>query len=143
MFPCLICRGKPLTSWCPLCQSSRPSSEGFDLLRNGEYKNLDLAKIARVWNHGGVIRSYLLELTQNIFEQDQMLENISGEVAESGMGLWTVEEAHKQKIPVTLIQNALEIRKQSRETGGNFGTKVVAMLRNQFGGHSIKHKKSE
>ncbi|MGE0009302.1 MAG: phosphogluconate dehydrogenase (NAD(+)-dependent, decarboxylating) [Candidatus Babeliales bacterium] len=117
--------------------------EGFDLLKNGEYKELDLAKICRVWNNGGVIRSYLLELIENIFKEDQNLEGISGEVAESGMGLWTVQEAHKQHISVKLIEDALDIRKQSRETGGNFGTKVVAMLRNQFGGHSVKFEKSE
>lgn len=112
--------------------------EGFDLLRNGQYKELDLYKVARVWNNGGVIRSYLLELAQHVFEQDQYLETISGEVAESGMGLWTVEEAHKQHIPVTVIEDAHKIRQQSRETGGNFGTKLVAMLRNQFGGHVVK-----
>ncbi len=112
--------------------------EGFNLLKNGQYKELDLAKIARVWNNGGVIRSYLLELAQNVFEQDQNLEDISGEVEESGMGLWTIEEAHKQHIPVKVIEDADAVRKWSRETGGNFGTKLVAMLRNQFGGHAVK-----
>lgn len=112
--------------------------EGFDLLKNGHYKELDLSKVARVWNHGGVIRSYLLELTENVFKQDPNLEDVSGEVQESGMGLWTVEEAHKQQVSVKVIEDALEIRKQSRETGGNFGTKLVAMLRNQFGGHEVK-----
>lgn len=111
--------------------------EGFDLLKNGEYKELDLAQVCRVWNNGGVIRSYLLELTENIFNEDQNLDSVSGEVAESGMGLWTVEEAKKQHIPVKLIDDALEIRKESRVSGGNFGTKVVAMLRNQFGGHTV------
>lgn len=112
--------------------------EGFDLLKNGQYKELDMANICRVWNNGGVIRSYLLELAQNVFDEDQQLDTISGEVAESGMGLWTVEEARKQNIPVKLIEDALDIRKQSRETGGNYGTKVVAMLRGQFGGHAVK-----
>lgn len=114
--------------------------EGFDLLKHGQYADLDLEKIARVWNNGGVIRSYILELIQNIFATGQEFDTISGEVAESGTGLWTVEEAHKQKVPVQLIEDALEIRKQSRQTGGNFGTKLVAMLRNAFGGHPVKKK---
>lgn len=112
--------------------------EGLDLLRNGHYKDLDLASICNVWNNGSVIRSYLLELTQKVLTQDQQLTHVSGYVAESGMGLWTVEEAHKQGIPVKLIEDALEIRKESRQTGGNYGTKIVSLMRNQFGGHAIK-----
>lgn len=112
--------------------------EGFDLLKHGQYRSLDLEKVACVWNNGGVIRSYILELIQNVFANDQQFDTISGEVDESGTGLWTVQEAHKQKVPVKLIEDALEIRKQSRETGGNFGTKLVALLREQFGGHEVK-----
>lgn len=112
-------------------------AEGFDLLHNGTYKNLDLKKISKVWSHGSIIRSYILDLAHSIFNQDQTLESIGGEIHESGTGRWTVEEAYAQKIPLVLIQDALDIREWSRKTGGNYATKVVALLRHKFGGHAI------
>lgn len=112
-------------------------AEGFHLLKNGEYKNLDMEQIAGLWRNGAVIRSWLLDLAHNVFKKDQELKNISGEIAESGTGRWTVDEAHKQKIPVDLIERALAIRAESRKMGGSYATKVVALLRNQFGGHSV------
>lgn len=112
-------------------------AEGFHLLKDGNFKDLDLANIASVWRNGSVIRSWLLELAHEIFMYDQDLKDISGKVAESGMGRWTVEEAQKHKIPAQLIDDALAIRFWSQKTGGNYGTKVVAMLRNKFGGHSV------
>ncbi len=115
-------------------------AEGFDLLKNGRYKNLDLEKISKTWLNGSVIRSWILELAHNIFKHDQKLDTISGEIGENLTGQWTLEEAQEQKIPVDLIKRSLEIRAESRQTGGNYGTKVVAMLRNQFGGHEVKTK---
>lgn len=113
-------------------------AEGFHLLKEGHFKNLDLAQIADLWNHGAVIRSWILELIQEIFAQDQEFKDISGFVAESGMGRWTTDEAQLQHIPVQLIDDALEIRYRSQETGGNYATKLVALLRNKFGGHTVK-----
>lgn len=113
-------------------------AEGFHLLKEGQYPQLDLAKIANVWNHGSIIRSWILELAHNVFEKDQELKNISGAIGENLTGRWTVDEAQKQDIPVDLIEQALTIRALSRATGGNFGTKVVAMLRHEFGGHEVK-----
>jgi 6-phosphogluconate dehydrogenase len=115
-------------------------AEGFHLLRDGtyEYENIDLHQIAALWNKNAVIRSFLLELTTEIFAQDQLLEAISGEVAESGMGKWTVDEAHAHDVPVRVIEESLKVRAWSRETGGNFATKIVAMMRKKFGGHSVK-----
>lgn len=115
-------------------------AEGFQLIKEGSFagQNLDLQAITDVWNHGSIIRSFLLELSHNIFEIDQKLEHISGEVAEGGTGKWTVEDAKEHNVPVPMIEDALKVRAWSRETGGNYATKVVAMLRNQFGGHAVK-----
>ncbi len=115
-------------------------AEGFHLLKEGRYKELDLAHIADIWNHGSVIRSWILELSYTIFKHNTTFKNISGEIAESGTGAWTVQEAKEQNIPVPLIEHALAIRAWSRATGGNYATKVVAMLRNAFGGHAVTKK---
>jgi len=112
-------------------------AEGFHLLKDGKYKDLDLEKISDVWNHGSIIRSWILELAQNIFAQDQNLTDISGQIGENKTGRWTLDEAQEQNVPVDLIERSLEIRANSRQDGGNYATKVVAMLRNQFGGHAI------
>jgi len=114
--------------------------EGFNLLKNGVYKDLDLATIANLWDHGSIIRSYILQLSHEILKKDSTLEKVSGTVADSGMGRWTVELAEKEDIPVPLIKQALEIRKESQKTDGNYATKLVALLRNAFGGHSVEKK---
>lgn len=113
-------------------------AEGFHLLKDGKYKDLDLEKISDVWNHGSIIRSWILELAHNIFEKDQNLLDVSGKIGENKTGRWMLEEAREQSVPVDLIERSLEIRANSRQDGGNYATKVVAMLRNQFGGHSIE-----
>lgn len=115
-------------------------AEGFHLLKEGNFKesHLDLAQITRIWSNGSVIRSFLLDLSHDVFCHDQQLADVSGEVNESGMGAWTVEDAHKNSVPVEVIETSLDIRAQSRITGGNYGTKVVALLRKAFGGHFVK-----
>lgn len=113
-------------------------AEGFALIKQGHYKNLDLAKISDVWNNGGVIRSFILELCTNVFQEDQSLDRISGEIGENLTGRWTIEEAKKQGIAMDLLERSLTIRAWSRQTGGNYTTKIIAMLRNQFGGHDVK-----
>lgn len=120
-------------------------ADGFQLLKEGSFKNegLDLEEITRIWNTSSVIRSWLLELAHTIFAHDQKLEKISGEVAESGTGRWTVEEAQKHNVPIPVIQEALKVRLLSQKTGGDFATKVVAMLRHEFGGHPVKYLKTE
>jgi 6-phosphogluconate dehydrogenase len=117
-------------------------AEGFDLLKNGEFKSahLDLEKIASLWNHGSVIRSWILELIEDIMKDDQELNDIAGNIASTGMGQWTVERAHASKIPVPVIEESLKVREWSEKTGGNYTTKIVAMLRNKFGGHSVTKK---
>ncbi len=114
-------------------------AEGLHVIKDGSFKNekLDLPTITHIWNNGSVIRSWLLQLLQPIVRDEQEIERISGSIAESGTGQWTVQEAHKHKIPVTLIEDALTIRAQSRSTGGNYATKLVALLRRAFGGHAV------
>lgn len=118
-------------------------SEGFHLLHAGAYKDLDLETTSRVWSHGSIVRSWILDLAHAVFKRDQKFENVDGAIQESGMGAWTVQEAYKQKVPVVLSEDALDIRAWSRETGGNYATKLVALLRYEFGGHRvIKKEKS-
>jgi 6-phosphogluconate dehydrogenase len=118
-------------------------AEGFALLREGTFKDLDLEKISGLWLHGAVIRSWLLELTHGVLKEDQSLASIDGKVEEGGTGAWTVENAHKNKIHVPVIEKALEVRKWSRETGGNFATKLIQMVRHAFGGHKIEIKREK
>jgi 6-phosphogluconate dehydrogenase len=118
-------------------------AEGFQILKEGHYKELDLARISALWNHGSIIRSWILQLACEVFTQDQELKDIYGAVAEGGTGLWTVQEANRHGIPAELIKQALTIRAQSRQTGGNYATKVVALLRHAFGGHPVGHAKKE
>ena len=113
-------------------------AEGLQLLKEGRYPELDLAAIADLWLHGSIIRSYILELTQRMLERQLDFSAISGIVEHTGMGSWTVQEAHEKHIPVKLIEEALRIREQSHITGGNFATKLVALLRHEFGGHAYK-----
>jgi 6-phosphogluconate dehydrogenase len=117
-------------------------AEGFDVLKNGEFAStrLDLEKIAALWNHGSVIRSWILELVEDVMKDDQDLNDIAGNVASTGMGKWTVEAAHKSHIPVPVIEESLKVREWSEKTGGNYATKIVAMLRNKFGGHTVTKK---
>lgn len=115
-------------------------AEGFHLLKAGSFQELDLAQIATIWNHGSVIRSWILQLTESILQKDQALQTIDSSIAESGMGLWTVQEAHAHKVPVKLIEDALEIRALSRAGKGTYATTLVALLRNAFGGHAVFKK---
>jgi len=115
-------------------------AEGFYLLKSGHYKHLDLEKISRVWCNGSVIRSFILELVHEIYAEKIDFEKVIGEIQEGGTGQWMVEEAKKHDILVKLIQESLDIRKDSRQTGGNYATKLVALLRNKFGGHEYKKR---
>lgn len=116
-------------------------AEGLHLLHNGSFaqEDLDLAAITKLWNHGSIVRSWLLQLTHEIFaEHGQQFNTISGKIAESGMGKWTVQEAQEHNIEVDVIQAALDVRYESQKTGGNYATKLVALMRNKFGGHAVE-----
>ncbi len=110
--------------------------EGFEILNASQY-NLDLYKIAHLWNQGSVVRSWLLELAELAFQADPKLAGIKGWVADSGEGRWTVLEAMEHDVPAPIITLSLLERFRSRQDE-SFSAKVIAALRNQFGGHAVK-----
>ena len=113
--------------------------EGFELLHASEF-GMDLTEVARVWNHGSVVRSWLLELAERAFEQDGTeLAGIKGWVADSGEGRWTILEAIAHDVPATVLAHSLFARFTSRQDD-SYAMKVAAALRNQFGGHAVKPK---
>lgn len=109
--------------------------EGFQVLAEGPYKDLDFAKIADVWSHGSIIRSYLLELAAKGFHADPHLSKVDGKVGGGETGTWTVQEAKKAGTSVPMMELALKAREESQRKP-DFATKVVAVLRNLFGGHA-------
>ena len=113
-------------------------AEGFEILAASDYE-LDLHQIARVWNHGGVVRSWLLELIEGMFEKNPRLANIRDHVEDSGMGRWSALEAIEKSIPAPVISLSLQTRFRSRQEE-SFAGKVLAALRHQFGGHAFKTK---
>jgi 6-phosphogluconate dehydrogenase len=110
--------------------------EGFELLRASRF-DLDLGKIAHLWNQGSVVRSWLLELAESAFAKDAKLESIKGYVEDSGEGRWTVEEAIERSVPAPVLMLSLFARFASRQDD-SFSAKFVAALRNEFGGHAVK-----
>jgi len=113
-------------------------AEGFEILHAGEY-DLDLRRIANLWNHGSVVRSWMLELAERAFTDNPVLEGIRGYVEDSGEGRWTVAEAIDRGVPAPVITLSLLERFRSRQEE-SFSAKVIAALRNQFGGHAVKKK---
>jgi 6-phosphogluconate dehydrogenase len=113
-------------------------AEGFELMFKSEYK-LDLAKVADVWMHGSVVRSWLLELAAGALAQDPRLEKLKGYVEDSGEGRWMIHEALNKDVPVPTLSAALFTRFRSRQQE-SFAEKLLAALRNAFGGHAVKHK---
>ena len=112
-------------------------AEGFEIMHASEYP-LDLEQIAKAWNHGTVIRSWLLELAGRAFEQSGTeLDGIKGWVADSGEGRWTVQDAIDHDVPAPIITLSLLARFSSRQDE-SYSAKVLAALRNQFGGHAVK-----
>ena len=113
--------------------------EGFEILNTKKEFDLDLQKIAHLWNQGSVVRSWLLELTENVFQEDPKLESIKGYVEDSGEGRWTVKEAMALDVPAPAITLSLLERFRSRQKE-SFCAKVIAALRNQFGGHKVNKR---
>ena len=113
-------------------------AEGFEIMRAKEAFDLDLYQIAEIWRYGSVVRSWLLDLTANALSADPELSDIKGWVADSGEGRWTVFEAVDLDVPAPVITLALQMRFVSRQDE-SFGAKILAAMRNQFGGHAVKH----
>lgn len=112
-------------------------AEGFNLMKNSPFK-LDLKKIANLYNHGSVVESHLVDWLEKAFkEHGQNLKIVSGKVGATGEGEWTVKTAKKWKIPLKVIEDSFEFRKQSQKKPSYTG-KILSALRGQFGGHKIK-----
>jgi 6-phosphogluconate dehydrogenase len=112
-------------------------AEGYEILHASKDFKLDLHKISAVWNHGSVVRSWLNELAEKAFENDADLTALRGYVEDSGEGRWTVQEAIDLDVPAPAITLSLLARLRSRQTD-SFSAKVIAALRNEFGGHAVK-----
>lgn len=112
--------------------------EGFEILEKSQF-DLDYKEVARVWNHGSVIRGWLMELMERAFEKDPQLEAIKGVIHSSGEGLWTVQEALELQVPAPIITDSLFVRYRSQQED-TFTGKVIAALRNEFGGHRVEKK---
>jgi 6-phosphogluconate dehydrogenase len=111
-------------------------AEGFEIMKTAPFK-LDLHNIAAIWGHGSVVRSWLLELLESALKDDSDLHAIKGWVEDSGEGRWTVQAAIDQDVPAPIITLSLQTRFRSRQAE-SYGAKVLAALRNQFGGHAVK-----
>jgi 6-phosphogluconate dehydrogenase len=113
-------------------------AEGYEILSaSRHYPALDLRQIAELWQHGSVVRSWLNELAVSAFAKDAKLSALKGYVADSGEGRWTVAEAIEEDVPAPVITLSLLMRLRSRQED-SFGAKVIAALRNEFGGHAVK-----
>ena len=111
-------------------------AEGFEILHASDYK-LDLGQIAGIWRYGSVVRSWLLELLVDALAKGQDFPGVKGWVADSGEGRWTVLEAMEHDVPAPVITFSLQARLRSRQDE-SYGAKVLAALRNEFGGHALR-----
>jgi 6-phosphogluconate dehydrogenase len=113
-------------------------AEGYEILAASKrFPDLDMRQIAELWQHGSVVRSWLNELAVDAFGKDPRLSALKGYVADSGEGRWTVAEAIEEDVPAPVITLSLLMRLRSRQED-SFGAKVIAALRNEFGGHAVK-----
>ncbi|NWG06220.1 MAG: decarboxylating 6-phosphogluconate dehydrogenase [Chloroflexi bacterium] len=112
-------------------------AEGFSILKAKKEFGLDLAQVSHIWQHGSVVRSWLLDLAANALDEDAQLKDVKPWVADSGEGRWTVFESIDLDVPAPVITLALQMRFASRDEE-NYTARMLAALRNQFGGHAIK-----
>jgi 6-phosphogluconate dehydrogenase len=112
-------------------------AEGYRLLKEGPYETIDLAKAAHVWQHGSVIVSWLNDLAGQALAENPQLEGIDGMVAESGEARWALETAKTHGIPMPAIQQSFDVRLASHKGEVSFATKLLAAMRNHFGGHNL------
>ena len=112
-------------------------AEGFSIMKAKEELGLDLAQISHIWQYGSVVRSWLLDLAARALDEDSKLASVKPWVADSGEGRWTVFESIDLAVPAPVITLALQMRFVSRDEE-NFSARMLAALRNQFGGHAIK-----
>ncbi len=115
-------------------------AEGYRMLKEGPYKNLDLAAAGDIWQQSSVVTSWLNDLTSQALHENPNLDNIEGIVAESGEARWTLETAQEMGIPLPSIQASFDVRLKSQKGDITFTTKLLAAMRNKFGGHDINGK---
>jgi len=115
-------------------------AEGFEILEKSQF-NIDLTAVSKVWQYGSVVRSWLLDLAHLALTDDPKLEKIKGYVQDSGEGRWTVQTAIELDVPAHIITSSLFNRFQSRQDE-SFAMKMLAALRNEFGGHAVKKAES-
>jgi 6-phosphogluconate dehydrogenase len=116
--------------------------EGFGVLEKSPY-NFDLAEIAQVYRKNTLISGFMMDRTEESLLHDQKLSELEGVIAESGEAKWTIDEAKKHHLPITVIEHSLQFRKQSQtdaNIASSFAARMVAALRNAFGGHAVKKK---
>lgn len=112
-------------------------AEGYRMLHEGPFKELDLAAAGEVWQHGSVVTSWLNELSQAAIAENPKLDGIDGYVAESGEARWTLEVAKDMGIPLPAIQTSFDVRLASQKGEVSFTTKMLSAMRNKFGGHDL------
>ncbi|PWJ87875.1 6-phosphogluconate dehydrogenase [Oceanotoga teriensis] len=113
--------------------------EGFEILEKSDF-DYDMESLADLWNHGSVIRGWLMELTKNVFNKDKNLDTIKGVIDANGEGLWTAQTALEMGIPAPVITASVMVRHRSKQED-TYSGKLIASLRNEFGGHSIIENK--
>lgn len=114
-------------------------AEGYRMLKEGPYNDLDLKAAGDVWQKNSVITSWLNELSRDALAENPQLDGINGDVAESGEARWTLETAHDLGIPLPSIQAAFDVRLASQKGETNFATKLLSAMRNKFGGHTLNN----
>jgi 6-phosphogluconate dehydrogenase len=112
-------------------------AEGYRMLKEGPYDAIDLAAAGEVWQHGSVVTSWLNELSRQSLAENPTLEGIEGYVAESGEARWTLEAAREAGIDLPAIQASFDVRLASQKGTVTFATKLLAAMRNKFGGHAL------
>ncbi len=115
-------------------------AEGYRILKEGPYKDIDLASAGDIWQQNSVITSWLNDLTRQALHENPLMEDIDGVVAESGEARWTLETADELGIPLPSIQASFDVRLASQKGETTFATKLLAAMRNKFGGHDIQGK---
>jgi 6-phosphogluconate dehydrogenase len=112
-------------------------AEGYHILKEGPYQDLDLAAAGEVWQHHSVVTSWLNELARDAVRENPQLDGIDGYVAETGEARWTLEVAKEHNLPMPAIQASFDVRLASQQGTVNFATKMLAAMRNKFGGHQL------
>jgi 6-phosphogluconate dehydrogenase len=115
-------------------------AEGYRMLKEGPFKEIDLAAAGDVWQQSSVVTSWLNDLTRQALHENPNMENIEGVVAESGEARWTLETANELNIPLPAIQTSMDVRLASQKGEITFATKLLAAMRAKFGGHDINGK---